>query len=521
MIVNSLNKHTYELDYLIIGAGPAGVQLGYYLQRDKKDYLILEAGSQAGNFYKTFPRHRKLISINKRFTGSDNPEFNMRHDWNSLLTDDYSLLFKQYDKEFFPSADSLVSYLNDFSQQYDIKIQYDSRAEVISRDGEKYLIKDDRGNTYRANVLVIASGFQKPFIPDINGIELADNYVDMSVDVADFENKSALIIGKGNSAFETGDHLVGACSYIHICSPNSVNFAWKTHYVGHLRAVNNNILDTYQLKSQHAVLDAKILSIKRKGEGYTVVFKYMHAQGEEEEIYYDKVLCCTGFAVDTSIFDESAKPTLTIKDKYPELTSSFESVNQPNMYFAGTLTHSLDYRKATSGFIHGFRYNCRALATIINKKQHDIDYPQVRVAAEDVAQRVLDQVNESGAMWQQPGFMCDYFYPENGHVNYGPTLPHQHVLENIGATLPQLFTVTLEYGTDPSFDPFSADRIHRDNVSSSEHSQFLHPIIREYKYGEMVSEHHVIEDLEAKWVEEVHIKPLQEWLATQLTAEIA
>ncbi|MEU8386157.1 NAD(P)-binding domain-containing protein, partial [Streptosporangium sp. NPDC048865] len=59
------------LDYVVIGAGPAGLQLGYFLGREGRSYLILEAGPGPGTFFRTFPRHRQLISINKRHTGSD------------------------------------------------------------------------------------------------------------------------------------------------------------------------------------------------------------------------------------------------------------------------------------------------------------------------------------------------------------------------------------------------------------------------------------------------------------------
>ena len=40
--------------------------------------------------------------------GKENPEFNMRHDWNSLLSDDPSLLMKHYSKDFFPHVDTMV-----------------------------------------------------------------------------------------------------------------------------------------------------------------------------------------------------------------------------------------------------------------------------------------------------------------------------------------------------------------------------------------------------------------------------
>jgi len=43
--------------------------------------------------------------------GKTNKEFNMRHDWNSLLSDDESLLMTHYSKKFFPDADELVSSL--------------------------------------------------------------------------------------------------------------------------------------------------------------------------------------------------------------------------------------------------------------------------------------------------------------------------------------------------------------------------------------------------------------------------
>lgn len=45
---------TQTVDYLVIGAGPAGLQLGYFLDRAGRDYVILEAGSAPGRFFKTF-----------------------------------------------------------------------------------------------------------------------------------------------------------------------------------------------------------------------------------------------------------------------------------------------------------------------------------------------------------------------------------------------------------------------------------------------------------------------------------
>src|SRR5262245_18681893 len=84
------------MEYLIIGAGPAGLQLAYFLERAGHDYLILESGSGAGTFFRSFPRHRRLISINKPHTGLTDSELNLRMDWNSLLSDDPNLRFTKY-----------------------------------------------------------------------------------------------------------------------------------------------------------------------------------------------------------------------------------------------------------------------------------------------------------------------------------------------------------------------------------------------------------------------------------------
>lgn len=70
-----------------VGAGPGGLQLAHYLHAAGRDYVVLDREATAGNFFHHFPRYRKLISVNKRFTGTEHLDFNLRFDWNSLLSD--------------------------------------------------------------------------------------------------------------------------------------------------------------------------------------------------------------------------------------------------------------------------------------------------------------------------------------------------------------------------------------------------------------------------------------------------
>lgn len=42
------------------------------------------------------------------FLGSTNEEFNLRHDWNSLISHHPDLKMKHYSKDYFPHADTVV-----------------------------------------------------------------------------------------------------------------------------------------------------------------------------------------------------------------------------------------------------------------------------------------------------------------------------------------------------------------------------------------------------------------------------
>src|SRR5215475_12856193 len=167
------------MEYLIIGAGPAGLQFAYFLEQAGHDYLVLEAGSGPGTFFRSFPRHRRLISINKPHTGWTDSELNLRVDWNSLLSDDPSLRFTKYSERYFPDAEDLVRYLSDFAAAHHLRIQYGTSVVDITK-GDNFCVTDQHGLSYEARRLIVATGVSRPFIPAISGIETADVYDEVS-----------------------------------------------------------------------------------------------------------------------------------------------------------------------------------------------------------------------------------------------------------------------------------------------------------------------------------------------------
>ncbi len=503
-----------DYPYLIIGAGPAGVQLSYFLAKAGLKHRVLEKAEAAGTFFRDFPRHGKLLSINKVYTGTDDPEINMRWDWNSLLSED-GPLFKDVSKRYFADAIDVVTYMKKFVDHHQTPIDFGFDVQRIERDGSDFVVKATDGRIVSCERLIIATGMYKPWEPDIPGIELCESYADVSVDPQDFVNQRVLILGKGNSAFETADNLVETAASIHVSSPQPLKMAWRTHFVGHLRAVNNNLLDTYQLKSQNAVLDADIKKIERHGDGLAVTVAYAHADGEVETLYYDRAITCTGFQFDRAIFADNCMPELRSCGRLPLMTSQWESTNIPGLFYAGTLMQSRDYKKYMSSFIHGFRYNVLALARMLEQRFHGTPWPSRAVgrSATELNEALFARMNKSSALWQQPGFLVDVVRVDatGASSEYYEELPFDYAKDSVmhkGLWL----VLSLEFGKEKALDPFHVQRVHRSDIDRAALSLFLHPIVRVFEDGVQVAEQHVLEDLAAEWREEEHTAPMHAFL---------
>ena len=90
------------------------------------------------------------------------------------------------------------------------------------------------------------------------GFEYVEGYENLTLDLNSFEGQSVLILGRGNAAFEVAQHIMPATNVIHMLGRSRVKLAWATHYVGDLRAINDGLLDTYQLKSLDGLFEGRL-----------------------------------------------------------------------------------------------------------------------------------------------------------------------------------------------------------------------------------------------------------------------
>lgn len=561
-------------DYCVLGAGPAGLQMAYFLQRAGRDYMVFERAPVPGSFFTRYPRHRKLISINKRYTGKTNAEFNLRHDWNSLLSHDPRLLFRHYSDAYYPDANDMVRYLSDFAERLGLHVLYNTTIAhvTVNKDrgawnGHYFILTDHRGQAYQCSVLLVATGLSVPNQVDFPGSEYVDGYESVSVDPKDFEGQNVLILGRGNSAFETAENIFSVTNFIHMLSRSRVRLSWATHYVGDLRAINNGLLDTYQLKSLDGLLESDLTDLAivkdHKGKFHITLKLFMEEFFNQSSdaiplpqdnndnfamrVAYDRVIRCLGWKFDFSIFSKSLRLSSgsELSEKYPLVRASYESKGSRGLFILGTASHSVDYRKSAGGFIHGFRYTVRAVHRLLEQRHHGVAWPSTEHPITHLASAIIRRINEASGLYQMFSVLADVvLLKENATTfEYLEEFPMQMLaqLETITGKRARhgLFVINMEYGRNysgPDKDVFFSDR----SVGHMEDawlSNFLHPVIYYYRHLPTEQEvrfrpagwplprpsalHHVVEDFLTDWTAPVgHILPLRRFLENCLDTDL-
>lgn len=66
LLLNSFESH----DYCIIGAGPSGLQMAFFLDKAKRNYVVFERNSHAGklNRFDVEKKKRFFVDVQRRFS---------------------------------------------------------------------------------------------------------------------------------------------------------------------------------------------------------------------------------------------------------------------------------------------------------------------------------------------------------------------------------------------------------------------------------------------------------------------
>jgi putative flavoprotein involved in K+ transport len=184
-----------RVEVIVVGAGQAGLAIGFFLARQGRRFMILEAADMVGAAW--------------------------RDRWDSLT------LFtpRRYDAlpgvgfpgdpDGYPTRDEVVSYLTAYAETYQLPVILGSAVKSLSPiDGGFQL--ECRGRTVVADQVVVATGpFQLPFTPELAG-RLPPGVVQMHSTgyrhPRDIPAGTVLVVGGGNTGFQIADELTGTHS---------------------------------------------------------------------------------------------------------------------------------------------------------------------------------------------------------------------------------------------------------------------------------------------------------------------
>jgi putative flavoprotein involved in K+ transport len=177
-------------EVIVVGAGQAGLAMGFFLARQGRNFTILEAAEEPAAAWrerwdslKLFTPARYAALPGRAFPGDP---------WN------------------YPGRDEVVAYLTDYARQFELPVEFNSRVRSIRKPNGTYLVElDDR--TYQADQVVVATGpFQVPFVPSIAkrlGAEVVQLHSTAYRRPQDIPEGRVLLVGGGNTGFQIAEEL--------------------------------------------------------------------------------------------------------------------------------------------------------------------------------------------------------------------------------------------------------------------------------------------------------------------------
>ena len=176
---------TEYVDTVVIGAGQAGLSVGYHLSRSGVPFVILDAGERIGDQW----RHRwdsLRLFTPARFAGLDGMAF-------------------PAPPHYFPTKDEMGDFLERYAHTFRLPVLSGTRVDRVSRHGDGFLVIAGAHRFEAKNVIVAMANFQRPRVPAF-AKELNREIV--QVHSYDYRNPTqlragdVLVVGAGNSGAE-------------------------------------------------------------------------------------------------------------------------------------------------------------------------------------------------------------------------------------------------------------------------------------------------------------------------------
>jgi putative flavoprotein involved in K+ transport len=178
-------------DVVVIGAGQAGLSIGYHLKQKGIDHVILDGASRVGDVWRNRWDSLRLFTPAK-FDGLDGFRF-------------------PADKDTFPTKDQMADYLESYAERFNLPVRLNTSVERLHKANGRYRV-ETTGGAYEADqVVVAAASYQKPRLPEF-ARDLDAHVVQIHShqyrNPAQLPDGPVLLVGAGNSGAEIAMDLV-------------------------------------------------------------------------------------------------------------------------------------------------------------------------------------------------------------------------------------------------------------------------------------------------------------------------
>jgi thioredoxin reductase len=433
-----------EYPVVVVGSGPGGIQVSYFLSRLGIDHATISADPSPGGMFRRWPFFQRLLSWTKPYAPAERESRAFqRWDWNSLLAAEPELRGLQAEfmdgSSDFPSRPEMEANLSAFVARAGVAIRYDCRWERTRReetpDGDRFIVETSDGE-YRARFVILAVGVAEPHSPSTPGIELSVHYADTR-DAPSYAGKRLFILGKQNSGFELASGLLQWASRISLSSPSPAKTSIETRSLVGVRARYVQPFEDSALGGGVDILSASIKAISQGATGLRVDLERSD-NAMPMSMEADEVIAATGFTC--PLRDLPALGVATFgQAKLPAQTEYWESATMPGIHFAGTITQGAAGLKkhgipANSGALHGYRYNARVLANHLAAEHFGVIHERPAIRPGDLRDHLLAEATRAPELWHQKAYLASVVSvdPTNGILDEG-IVPLTHFLDAGGS----------------------------------------------------------------------------------------
>jgi putative flavoprotein involved in K+ transport len=196
-----------EVDVLVIGAGQAGLSVGYHLlTQGIRNFVLLDGNARVGDSWRQRWDSLRLFSA-ARFDGLDGMPF-------------------PAPPQHFPTKDEMADYLEAYARNFQLPVRNGVRVDGLSRSGGRYLASAGAQRFVAREAVIAMADYQKPRTPAFAG-EVDPSIVQLHSSAykrpAQLRPGTVLLVGAGNSGAEIAMELRRAGHPVLVAGPDVGN----------------------------------------------------------------------------------------------------------------------------------------------------------------------------------------------------------------------------------------------------------------------------------------------------------